>query len=92
MAVTEGLPQSGLCSLASPPCAQPPARPPCPELCDQAQPKAQGSGLLPTVSWQSQGKMPVQLSRTVRMLTGSSRGSPPAVSHTGVAWGRGGLG
>lgn len=31
-------------------------------------------------------------SRTVRMLTGSSRGSPSAVSHTRVAWGRGGLG
>lgn len=61
MAVTEGLPQSGLCSLASLPCAQPPARPLCPELCDQAQPKAQGSGLLPAVSWQSRGKMPVQL-------------------------------
>lgn len=61
MAVAEGLLQSGLCSLASPPCAQPPARPPCPELCDRAQPKAEGSGLLPAVSWQSRGKSPVQL-------------------------------
>lgn len=50
--------------------------------------RQRGRGSCPPCRGKARESHQCSSSRTVRMLAGSRRGSPPAVSHTRVAWGR----